>query len=312
MQPEQTTILQPKTAATNPLRMPSWLRQQLGRGRQYGHTHDIVKANTLHTVCESARCPNRGECWSRGTATFMLLGDICTRACQFCAVNTGRPTQLDLDEPRRIAEAVAQLGLHYVVLTSVNRDELRDGGASIYAETIRQLWRCIPNISIELLTPDFYQCDKLALRLIRDTLSSAPTTDPTKPQLVWGHNMETVPRLYRTARKGAGYLRSLNLLEAIARIGGVEAKSALMLGLGETENEVLEVLRDLRLAGVKRLAMGQYLRPTPKHLAVQSYVHPKKFAVYEQIAKDLGFSWVKAGPLVRSSYHAEEIQYHRG
>jgi lipoic acid synthetase len=289
----------------NLTRMPPWIRQNLGRG---GHFPDTARAvHGLNTVCDEARCPNKGECWSRGTATFMLLGDTCTRACGFCAVKTGRPEWSDADEPRRVAEAAMQMGLSFVVLTSVNRDDLPDGGAGCFAETLEQLRRVRPDMGVEFLTPDFRNCQREAADLFVATLDRLPAT--ARRDLVWGHNMETVPRLYKEARKGAKYERSLDLLRLAAGLNGVEAKSSLMLGLGETQDEVLAVLADLRAAGVSRLSLGQYLRPSLENLPVARYVHPDEFAGYEVEARQLGFSWVKAGPLVRSSYYAEEIQH---
>ncbi len=283
------------SARPNVGRMPAWVRQSLADG-DYAATARRVHGHGLHTVCEEARCPNRGECWSRGTASLMLLGDTCTRACGFCAVKTGRPGAVDRDEPRRVAEAVAAMGLDYVVLTSVNRDDLPDGGASIFAATMRELHVRRPTLGLELLTPDFRECQEAAVT----ALSTAA------PAFVWGHNVETVPSLYREVRKGAKYERSLRLLELAAQLDGVEAKSALMLGLGEGFDEVVAVLRDLRQAGVARVALGQYLRPTRYHLPVQEYVTPETFAAYAREAQALGFAWVKSGPMVRSSYHAEE------
>mgnify|MGYP003413569886 CR=1 FL=1 len=293
----------------NASRMPSWIRQGLGKGALYAHTADALRGHGLHSVCEEARCPNRGECWSRGTATFMLLGDTCTRACGFCSVKTGRPGSIDQDEPRRVSQAVADMGLRYVVLTSVNRDDLQDGGAGIFAETLRRLRARDPHIGVEFLTPDFRNTQAEAVAGIMAVLDGAQTTPPGgTPRLVWGHNMETVPRLTRAVRKGATYARSLALLEQVAGLPGVEGKSALMLGLGETRDEVLAVLRDLRAVGVQRMSLGQYLRPTRDHLPVLEYVHPQVFAEYEAAGRALGFTWIKAGPLVRSSYHAEELQ----
>ncbi|WP_303907107.1 lipoyl synthase [Thiohalomonas denitrificans] len=286
------------SATPNAGRMPSWIRQSLGGGA-YGSTADAVHGPGLHTVCEEARCPNQGECWSRGTATFMLLGDTCTRACGFCAVKTGRPSLTDSGEPARVAEAVQRLGLDYVVLTSVNRDDLDDGGAGIFADTCRELLARRSGIGLELLTPDFRGCQEPAIERVMAALRP-------DDRLVWGHNVETVPSLYRSVRKGATYERSLRLLERAGEKERVQTKSALMLGLGETFDEVLEVMRDLRAIGVQRLALGQYLRPTRYHLPVREYVHPDTFAAYEAEAKDLGFDWVKAGAMVRSSYHAEE------
>lgn len=276
--------------------MPRWIRQPLGQDAYFGLTEGSIRDNALHTVCEEAKCPNRGECWSRGTATFMLLGDTCTRACGFCAVKTGKPVQApDPTEPERVVQAILRMGLRYVVLTSVNRDDQLDGGAIRYAETVRRLRAARPDIGIELLTPDFRNCQEQALTRIA----------PFAP-LVWGHNMETVPRLYKTVRPGADYGRSLRLLEKAAKTPHIEAKSALMLGLGETEKEVLAVMRDLRASGVTRLALGQYLRPSMLHLPVASYIEPAQFQFLKAAALDMGFGWVKAGPLVRSSYHAED------
>ena len=300
----------------NVSRMPPWIRQKLNGNNHthYALTADAVRTNALHTVCEEARCPNRSECWSRGTATFMLLGDVCTRACGFCAVKTGRPGSYDRDEPRRIADAVMGMGLDYVVLTSVNRDDLPDGGAHVFADTLRELRRRKPGIGLELLTPDFQQCQDTAIAMILDALEQhSHTSVKMHASLVWGHNVETVPRLYHTVRKGSKYQRSLQLLEKVVHQSavqgcGVEAKSSLMLGLGESRAEVLEVLRDLRAVGVQRVSLGQYLRPTRQHLPVQEYITPETFNDYEQEARSLGFSWVKAGALVRSSYHAEESQ----
>lgn len=294
--------------APNAGRLPPWIRVRLGNDAQYARTSAVIDGQRLNTVCEEARCPNRGECWSRGTATFMLLGDTCTRACGFCSVKTGRPQWFDADEPRRVAEAVRVMGLRYVVLTSVNRDDLADGGAGIFAETLRVLRTRDADIGVEYLTPDFQHKQSEAIGIIGAALDAVTPARAGQVRLVWGHNVETVPRLYRTARKGARYETSLELLRRTAEIPGVEAKSALMLGLSETREEVLEVLRDLRAAGVARVSLGQYLRPSPDNLPVVEYIHPDRFAEYENDARALGFAWVKAGPLVRSSYHAEEEQ----
>ena len=289
----------------NAVRMPSWIRYGLGKGADYGKTAEAIQQQTLHTVCEEARCPNRGECWSAGTATVMLLGDRCTRACGFCSVKTEKPLPLDEHEPQRVVNAVSDMGLSYVVLTSVTRDDLIDGGAGIFASCLMQLRQMNADIGVEFLTPDFHRCQDRALDLVTAALDHETTHNP---KLVWGHNMETVPRLYRSARKAADYERSLELLRRAATMQGVEAKSAMMLGLGETEDEIMQVLHDLRDVGVQRLALGQYLRPSLQHLPVQEYIHPDQFKKYETAARDMGFGWVKAGPLVRSSYHAEEVQ----
>jgi lipoic acid synthetase len=284
--------------------MPIWIRQNLGREAAYPNTARALHGRNLHSVCEEARCPNRGECWSRGTATFMLLGDVCTRACAFCSVKTGKPTWQDAGEARRVAEAAVEMGLSFVVLTSVNRDDLDDGGAGAFAESLVALRQLRPEMGVEFLTPDFRKVQAEAAELFTRTLSSLPSN--ARQDLIWGHNLETVPRLYSEARKGARYERSLRLLEIAAHLPKIEAKSALMLGLGETRSEVVAVLRDLRGAGVQRLSLGQYLRPTLDNLPVARYVHPDEFSEYEAIGRELGFTWIKSGPLVRSSYYAEE------
>jgi lipoyl synthase len=286
------------SAEANATRMPAWIRQPLG-GDGFGATAEAVHGNHLTTVCEEARCPNRSECWGRGTATFMLLGDTCTRACGFCAVKTGQPGPLDEDEPRRVVDAIAQMGLDYVVLTSVNRDELPDGGVGIFAATLKGLRERLPDLGLEVLTPDFRHCQEQAMAALQEAIG-------TDGHLVMGHNVETVPSLYKSVRKGAKYERSLRLLELAAAKANMEAKSALMLGLGEGFDEVIAVLRDLRAVGTERLVLGQYLRPSRYHLPVKEYVTPERFAEYEQLALEMGFAWIKAGPMVRSSYHAEE------
>lgn len=282
-------------------RMPTWIRQAFGSDA-YAQTTRALQDHALNTVCVEARCPNRGECWSRGTATFMLLGDTCTRACGFCAVKTGRPQGLDTREPQRVAAAVGAMGLDYVVLTSVNRDDLPDGGAQIFADTLRALRSENAHIKLELLTPDFHRQQAIALEI----MLAATRALPGEQFVVWGHNVETVPSLYKRVRKGSDYARSLGLLRAAAVHDCFETKSAIMLGLGETQQEVVEVLQDLRAAGVKRVALGQYLRPTRYHLPVREYITPAQFEAYASTARDLGFEWVKAGALVRSSYHAED------
>lgn len=290
-------------ARTTFLRKPTWIKTKLAGEGLYARTESAIHQKLLHTVCEEAKCPNRNECWSRGTATFMLLGDTCTRACAFCAVKNGRPTFDASDEPCRIAEAVAAMELKYVVLTSVNRDDLPDGGASVFVDTLRELRQRWPRIGIEFLTPDFRNCQDNAVYEVDRMLRSISRN--ANQILVWGHNIETVPRLYRCVKKGAKYQRSLTLLKKIAGLESVECKSALMLGLGETHEEVVEVLSDLRLSGVKRISLGQYLQPTSHHLPVFRYLALHEFTDYKLIARQLGFTWVQAGPLVRSSYHAE-------
>ena len=282
----------------NRQRMPDWIRYGLGEAdnSHYAATARAVHDRGLVTICEEGGCPNRGECWGRGTATFMILGDTCTRACGFCSVKTGKPgTGPDYGEAEQVADAAEAMGLAYVVLTSVNRDDLPDGGAGLFAATVRALRARKPDMGVELLTPDF-----------RKTVDEAVAAVAAEAPLVWGHNVETVPRLYKPVRPGSEYARSLYVLERAASIEGVEAKSSLMLGLGETEAEVLAVMRDLRCVGVTRLALGQYLRPARNKLPVQAYIHPTRFAALEEAGRAMGFRWIKAGPLVRSSYHAEE------
>jgi lipoic acid synthetase len=294
------------SAEPNASRMPIWIRQQLG-SKKFNDTAKSIHSNSLNTVCEEASCPNRGECWSHGTATFMLLGDTCTRACGFCNVMTGKPTWFDDEEAQRIANAIKEMGLDYVVLTSVNRDDMEDGGAKVFADTITALRKNKHDIGLELLTPDFNRVQQEAIDIIMSQLNEVKC-DSLTTQMVWGHNVETIPDFYKTVRKGSSYERSLKLLELAVQQEGIEAKSAIMMGMGETEEQVIEVLKDLRSVGVQRIAMGQYLRPTRYHLPVKEYVSLEQFERYGQIAKDLGFSWAKSGPMVRSSYHAEEIQ----
>lgn len=274
---------------------PEWLKVKLPAGEGYFRLKRLVEGEQLHTVCRDARCPNIGECWGAGTATFMILGDVCTRACRFCAVKSGKPLDCDLDEPRRVAVAVEKLRLRYVVVTSVDRDDLPDGGASIFAETIRRIRAIAAPTRIEVLVPDFGG----ALDALEAVVAAAPD--------VLGHNVETVPRLYPLARPGAGYRRSLELLRRAKALGtGMMTKSSLMLGLGETDAEVRAVLGDLRGAAVDFLTLGQYLQPTRHSLPVARYVPPRDFARLREYALDLGFRHVASGPLVRSSYQAHE------
>jgi len=274
-------------------RRPEWIRAKLPYGENYSRLLSLMRGKELHTVCEEARCPNLGECWGRGTATFMILGDICTRSCGFCAVKTGRPVTLDTDEPRRVAEAVVSMKLRHVVITSVNRDELQDGGASIFAETIRQIRIREPKCRIEVLIPDF-KGDVIALDLVAD---AAPD--------ILNHNVETVPRLYTVVRPQAKYERSLEVL-SYSKQKGLATKSGIMVGIGEKPDEVLEVMRDLRRSEVDILTVGQYLRPTKEHLPIDRYVTPDEFAMYRSEGIAMGFRYVESGPLVRSSYHADE------
>ncbi len=272
---------------------PAWLRVTTPAHGKLAELDEIVQREKLHTVCESAACPNRGECWSLGTATFMILGNVCTRSCGFCTVLTGRPTDLDLDEPRRVAEAIALMKLKFAVVTSVNRDELADGGASVWVATIRAIRERNPIIGIEVLIPDF-QGNEAA----QDMVFKA------RPDVL-NHNVETVPRLYIPVRPQANFAQSLRLISR-AKAAGLTTKSGMMLGLGEEISEVRDAIRQLREAGADILTLGQYLQPTPKHLQVARYVHPDEFAMLKQEALAMGFRKVDSGPLVRSSYHAEE------
>ena len=273
---------------------PPWLKVRFPTGGEYYRLEQLMRDQALHTVCEEARCPNIGDCWSRGTATFMILGDTCTRSCGFCAVKTGRPGVVDTGEPRRVALAVQRMGLRHAVITSVNRDELPDGGAAIFAETIRWTRRMSPETTIEVLIPDF-RGDEQALRTI---LAAQPE--------ILNHNTETVPRLYRHVRPQALYSRTLELLaRARAEDPDVVTKSGLMVGLGETPGELLAVFRDLAGCGVDVLTVGQYLQPSPLHLPIERYYTPQEFEALRAEAVALGFKHVEAGPLVRSSYHAE-------
>jgi lipoic acid synthetase len=274
---------------------PPWLKVRFPASPAFARLQALMRESGLHTVCEEARCPNIGECWGRGTATFMILGDTCTRSCGFCAVKTGRPQGLDLDEPRRVALAIQRMGLRHAVITSVNRDELPDGGASIFADTIRWTRRLSPGTTIEVLIPDF-RGDFEALAAV---MAAAPE--------ILNHNVETVPRLYRRVRPQAIYPRSLAVLrEAKRQAPSALTKSGLMVGLGETADELEAVFADLRANGVDILTVGQYLRPTPAHLPIERYYHPDEFAALKDRALALGFRHVESGPLVRSSYHAEE------
>ena len=282
------------TGSAKPTR-PRWLRAPAPAGDNYRDLKTLVDGLNLHTVCESAACPNVGECWNHRTATFMILGNVCTRRCGFCNVQKGVPLEVDLDEPRRVAEACATLGLRYAVVTSVNRDDRPDGGAALFATTIRAIRERLPGCKVEVLIPDF-QGSQEALALVLD---AAPD--------VLNHNIETVPRLYRQVRFGARYARSIELLRRASEMcPAIPTKSGLMLGLGETSEEVLAVLRALRAAGVRVVTIGQYLRPTPAHLPVLRYVPPEEFLMLRDAGLALGFSHVESGPLVRSSYHAAQ------
>lgn len=280
----------------NPPRKPEWIRAKPQGAPAVQRLKGILREQGLHTVCEEANCPNLGECFAGGTATFMILGDICTRRCPFCDVAHGKPRPVDAEEPARLAATVAAMGLRYVVITSVDRDDLRDGGAGHFAAVIRALRAACPGLTIEILTPDFRGREAVALDLL--------AADPPD---VFNHNMETVPRLYRAARPGADYAGSLALLAAIkARCPAVPTKSGLMLGLGETDDELAAVLGDLRAHGVDMLTLGQYLQPSRNHLPVARFVTPAQFVDWQIQAEALGFTHVASGPMVRSSYHADQ------
>lgn len=273
-------------------RRPEWLKAKIPGGESYARIKNLVDHQRLHTVCEEARCPNLGECWNSGTATFMILGDICTRSCGFCAVKTGRPDYgLDWDEPRRVAETIRSMGIRHAVITSVNRDERSDGGSPIFAETIRQIRAAKPDCSIEVLIPDF-KGNEEALNIVLDA----------RPEIL-NHNLETVPRLYGIVRPQANYRQSLEVLDRAKKKGSV-TKTGLMLGIGEKTDEVRQVLRDIQAVRCDILTLGQYLQPTKEHLPVDRYVHPDEFKSLKEEALSLGFRHVESGPLVRSSYHA--------
>jgi lipoic acid synthetase len=274
---------------------PEWLKVRAPGSPNYVRLRGLMRGLGLHTVCEEAHCPNIGECWHHGTATFMILGDVCTRACAYCAVAHGRPDPVDVDEPRRLGEAVETLSLNYVVITSVDRDDLKDGGASIFADSIRETRARRPECRIEVLIPDF-QGREDALRIVLDA----------RPDIL-NHNTETVPRLYRMARSGGRYQRTLELLDRSRRIApDIPTKSGLMVGLGEEHDELVATLKDLRDVGCQILTLGQYLRPSAEHAPMVRYYTPEEFAQLKTLALDMGFVHVESGPLVRSSYHAHE------
>ncbi|HVW85668.1 MAG TPA: lipoyl synthase [Bryobacteraceae bacterium] len=274
---------------------PNWLRAPAPVGQNYRELKGLITDLKLHTVCESAACPNVGECWNRRTATFMILGNVCTRRCGFCAVQKGGPLPVDYDEPRRVAEAVAIMGLDYAVVTSVNRDDRKDGGAELFARTIGAIRERVPGCKVEVLVPDF-QGSHAAMKIVMD---AGPD--------VLNHNTETVPRLYRQVRLGARYERSLDMLAYAKELSpATPVKSGLMLGLGELQDEVLQVMRDLRAHKVDILTLGQYLRPSQKHLPIVRYIPPAEFDDYRIAGKEMGYAHVEAGPLVRSSYHADD------
>jgi lipoic acid synthetase len=284
-----TELLQPER------RIPEWIKVRAHQGENYRHLKQLVKERQLHTVCEEAQCPNIFDCWERRSATFMILGDVCTRACRFCAVTSGRPTELDIGEPLRVAESIAELGLRHAVVTSVDRDDLRDGGAEIFARTIRAVRRRSPGTSMEVLTPDF-QGDREAIRTVAEA----------RPD-IFNHNTETVPRLYARIRPRAIFERSLELLRFVKEVErALITKSGVMVGLGEEKEELLEVFREMRRHSIDVLTVGQYLRPSKKHAEVVRYYRPEEFVELKREALAMGFEHVEAGALVRSSYHADE------
>jgi len=289
--------VRPTPDTTNGVRLPKpeWLKVRAPGSPSYLRLKGLMRGLNLHTVCEEAQCPNIGECWAQGTATFMILGDVCTRACAYCAVSHGRPAPVDAAEPVRVADAIATLDLNYVVITSVDRDDLDDGGASIFASTIRETRARLPHCRVEVLIPDF-QGQEAALHAVLDA----------RPDVL-NHNTETVPRLYRMARSGGRYARTLELLDRSRRYApDIPTKSGLMVGLGEEHDELVATLRDLHGAGCQILTVGQYLRPSAAHAPIVRYYHPDEFRELKEIALEMGFVHVDSGPLVRSSYHAGE------
>ncbi len=274
-------------------RKPKWLKVKLPTGKKYKNVREITKSYQLHTICESGNCPNMGECWGEGTATFMILGNICTRSCGFCNVKTGRPLPVDVLEPQKVAQSIKLMNIKHAVITSVDRDELKDGGSSIWAETIRAIRKINPETTMETLIPDFKGNKEDVQRII-----------DAAPEVV-SHNMETVRRLTKKVRIQAKYERSLEVLRLLG-LGGMKTKSGIMLGLGETQDEIIQTMHDLRNVGVSIMTLGQYLQPTKKHLSVFEFITPDKFDEYREIGLKLGFKHVESGPLVRSSYHAEK------
>ncbi len=278
------------------LRKPDWIRIKIPNNDKVNQIKKSLRENSLHTVCEEAACPNLGECFSHGTATFMIMGDLCTRRCPFCDVAHGKPQPLDEQEPIHLAQTIADMALKYVVITSVDRDDLRDGGAGHFAACIAQIRQSTPNTKVEILVPDFRGRQTLAIEKLQQ-----------QPCDVFNHNLETVPRLYREARPGANYLESLQLLKQFkAQMPEIPTKTGIMLGLGETEQEVIAVLKDVIEHGCTMLTLGQYLQPSKDHLAVKEYIPPEQFNRYHDIARQLGFEQVASAPLVRSSYHADQ------
>ena len=291
-----------KIVPVTPLKKPDWIRVRMGNNARFQEIKQILREQKLHTVCEEASCPNIGECFGKGTATFMILGDLCTRRCPFCDVAHGRPKPPDAEEPRHLAETIAALKLKYVVITSVDRDDLRDGGARHFKDCIRAVRALSPQTRIEILVPDFRGRLDIALDILSDC-----------PPDVMNHNLETVPRLYKQARPGSDYAHSLKLLKDFkARFPHIPAKSGLMVGLGETDEEILQVMRDLRAHDVDMLTIGQYLQPSAHHLPVLRYVEPSIFEMYAAEAENMGFNHAASGPMVRSSYHADQQAHDAG
>ena len=289
---QELPIISNINQATSKIKKPDWLRVKLPIGESYKHVRSLVDTHKLHTICESGNCPNMGECWGEGTATFMILGNTCTRSCGFCAVATGRPDPVDWDEPQRVAEAIHLMRVKHAVLTSVDRDELKDGGSIIWSNTIKAVKALNPGTTLETLIPDF-----------RGFADQVQRVADAAPEVV-SHNIETVERLTRQVRIQAKYRRSLTVLKMLKE-SGMRTKTGMMLGLGETKEEVIQSMEDLVAVGVDVLTLGQYLQPTKKHLPVHRFVHPTEFAELRQIGYELGFDYVESGPLVRSSYHSE-------
>ena len=302
---DKTARIPIKIVPAERLKKPEWIRIKLGAGMEaerFNEIKDTLREHKLHTVCEEASCPNIHECFGKGTATFMIMGDICTRRCPFCDVGHGRPEPLNADEPRDLAKTIAAMRLNYVVITSVDRDDLRDGGAQHFVDCIRETRAASPKTRIEVLVPDFRGRDDRALAILK-----------AAPPDVMNHNLETIPRLYKEARPGSDYQFSLSLLKKFKdEVPGVPTKSGLMVGLGETDDEILAVMRDMRAHGIDMLTIGQYLAPSGHHLPVRRYVHPDTFAMFEREARAMGFSHAAVGAMVRSSYHADQQAHAAG
>jgi len=291
--PKRDRLIDPQ-ASPRPQRRPDWLKVRAPSGETYENLKRLMRVKTLHTVCEEALCPNIGECWGRGTATFLMMGDVCTRSCGFCDVKTGRPAPLDWDEPRRVAEAIRAMNLHHAVITSVNRDERKDGGAPIFALVIREVRQLQPGCTIEVLIPDF-----------KGSLDALKTVVDEQPDIL-NHNVETVPRLFKKVQPQDRYEWAMATLGNAKKLNPAQiTKSGIMVGLGETDEEVIEVMRDLAALGMDILTVGQYLQPSKKHLPVERFVTPQQFAEYKRLGIEMGFRWVESGPLVRSSYNAD-------